>query len=218
MPSKLSKVQKHVTKKKGSKINSLHENSRDAKRLRNAGARDDRVARLGAVREKANRQWLERVFFLQDRLPDTLHPLDIEAIQALITEFLKRNDEEIEQLKAERRVGRPPSTRSTMLEQEKKVEGKEYESGFRVPNLRDEETLTRLDGWKGDWISLANLRFLRIDAGGQVKESQFPPRDLAGRSVFEEDVNFKDAWNDTFTTCNKDPECGPRYCSVSATV
>ncbi|TKA43667.1 hypothetical protein B0A54_05450 [Friedmanniomyces endolithicus] len=98
------------------------------------------------------------------------------SIQALITEFLKRNDEEIEQLKAERRVGRPPSTRFTMLEQEKRVEGKEYESGFWVPNLRDEETLTRLDGWRGDWISLANLRFLRVDAGGLVTESQFPPR------------------------------------------
>ncbi|TKA75285.1 hypothetical protein B0A55_05077 [Friedmanniomyces simplex] len=185
MPSKLAKVQKHVSKKKGSKINSLHENSRDAKRLRNAGARDDRVSRLGAVREKANRQWLERVFFFQDRLPDTLHPLDLESIQALITEYLKRNDEEIEQLKAERRVGRPPSTRFTILEQEKKVEGKEYESGFWVPNLQDEETLTRLDGWKGDWISLANLRFLRVDVGGMVKESQFPPRAFYGsRSPF----------------------------------
>ncbi|KAK5734336.1 translation machinery-associated protein 16 [Elasticomyces elasticus] len=179
MPSKLEKVRKHVTKKKGSKINSLHENSRDAKRLRHAGARDDRVARLKRIHKSANRQWLERVFFFQESLPDVLDPLDVAAIQAIIVEFLKRNDEEIEQLKSERRAGRPPSTRFTILEQEKKSEGKEYESGFWVPNLQDEVTLQRLDGWKGDWIGLANLRFLRVDGEAMVKESQFPPSGAA---------------------------------------
>lgn len=53
MPSKFAKVQKQVSKKKGGAL-ALHENSRDALRLRSAVARDDRVARLGAVREKAN--------------------------------------------------------------------------------------------------------------------------------------------------------------------
>jgi translation machinery-associated protein 16 len=176
MPSRLSKVQKHVSKKKGSKINSLHENSRDAQRLRKAGVRDDRVARLSAVREKANRQWLERIAFFQDNLPETLHPMDMEAIQSLISTYLARNNEEIEQLKAERRPGRPPSTRLTLLEQLRDGEGKEYDSGFWMPNLQDEETLVKLDGWKGEWIGLANLRFVRVMAGGTTKESQFPPR------------------------------------------
>lgn len=53
MPSKFNKVQKHVNKKKGS-TNSLHENSRDALRLRNAVIRDDKVARMSAIREKTN--------------------------------------------------------------------------------------------------------------------------------------------------------------------
>ena len=53
MPSKFAKVQKQVSKKKGGAL-ALHENSRDALRLRAAVARDDRVARLGAVREKLN--------------------------------------------------------------------------------------------------------------------------------------------------------------------
>ncbi|KAF2768988.1 hypothetical protein EJ03DRAFT_273018 [Teratosphaeria nubilosa] len=176
MPSKLSKVTKHVSKKKGSKINSLHENSRDAQRLRRAGARDDRVARLTAVREKANRQWLERVAFFADRLPDTLHPLNTEQIQELIIEFIGRNDEELDQLKADRRPGRPPVTRQTVLQQQVDAESKEFESGFYLPNLQDEQTLVRLDAWKGDWLSLGNLRFVRIDEKGNVRESQFPPR------------------------------------------
>lgn len=176
MPSKLSKVQKHVTKKKGAKATSLHENSRDAKRIRRAGARDDRVARLTAVREKANKGWLDRVAFFQDRLPETLHPLETEKIQALIQDYLSRGDEEIEQLKAERRAGRPASTRQTILEQQRKVEVEEFDSGFWLPNLQDEETLTRLDAWKGDWAGLGTLHFLRVSKDGTVLESSFPPR------------------------------------------
>ncbi|KXL47026.1 hypothetical protein M433DRAFT_57952 [Acidomyces richmondensis BFW] len=176
MPSKLAKVQKHVVKKKGSKINSLHENSRDALRLRKASARDDRVAKVTAVREKANRQWLDRVLFFQEKLPDTLHPLQVEDMQALIRDYVNRHDEELDQLKSERRPGRPPSTRQTVLEGQKDLERKEYESGLWLPNLSDEETLMKLDAWQGDWASLGSMRFLRINIQGGVFESQFPPR------------------------------------------
>lgn len=176
MPSKLAKVQKHVIKKKGNKINSLHENSRDAKRLRKAGARDDRVARLAAVRQRNNKQWTDRISFFRTRLPETLHPLEVEKIQAFISEYLTRNDGELQDLKAERRTGRPPSTRQTLLEEQRRTEEKEYESGFWAPNLQDEETLIKLEGWKGDWVGLGVLRFIRIDKAGIAKESQFPPR------------------------------------------
>ena len=176
MPSKLAKVQKRVSKKKGSKINSLHENSRDAQRLRKAGARDDRVAKSTAVREKANSIWLERIAFFQDHLPETLHPLDLDGMLSLARSYLERCDEEIEQLKAERRPGRPPGTRLTLLEQQKKQEAMEFDSGLWMPNLEDAETLVKLDAWKGDWLSLANLRFVRVGAKGEAKESQFPPR------------------------------------------
>lgn len=176
MPSKLAKVQKHVAKKKGSKITSLHENSRDAKRLRYAGARDDRVARLSATRERSNRAWIDRVAFFKQRLPETLHPLEMEEIQSLIQGYLARHDAELDLLKAERRPGRPASNRQTLLEEHKKVEEREYESGFWLPNLQDEETLLKLDKWSGDWIGLGVLRFVRVDKSSVAKESQFPPR------------------------------------------
>ena len=176
MPSKLAKVQKHVSKKKGSKAHSLHENSRDARRLRRAGARDDRVARISSVREKANRQFLERIAFFQDNLPETLHPLEAEPMRELIQEYLDRNDEEFEQMKKERRAGRPASTRQTVMEQLMEMERKEFESGFWAPNLQDAETLVKLDAWKGDWLGLSNMRFVRVARDGDVKDSQFPPR------------------------------------------
>lgn len=176
MPSKLNKVQKHVHKKKGAKINALHENSRDAQRLRKAGARDERVARVTATRQQANRPWLERIAFFQDKLPDTLHPLELDQIKDLIRQFLSRHDDELAELKAERRPGRPASTRQTLLEQQVKLEAQEYESGFWLPNLQDEETLVKLEGWGGEWLSLGVLRFIRVAKDGEAKESQFPPR------------------------------------------
>jgi len=54
--NRLSKVQKQITKKKG-KNAILHEGSRDTMRLQRAGARDDKINRLAAVREKQNRPY-----------------------------------------------------------------------------------------------------------------------------------------------------------------
>ena len=53
MPKSLAKVQKKLSKKKG-KTGSLHENSRDAQKLRRAGARLEKFERLAAARAKAN--------------------------------------------------------------------------------------------------------------------------------------------------------------------
>ncbi|KAK4612090.1 Translation machinery-associated protein 16 [Fulvia fulva] len=176
MPSKLSKVTKRVTKKKGTKINALHENSRDAQRLRRAGARDERVANMKSTKQKTNLPWLERVAFFQDRLPETLHPLNVEEMKDLVAQFLQRHDEELNALKAERRPGRPASNRQSLLEQAVKAEAQEFVSGFWLPNLQDVETLQKLDEWKGLWLGLGSLRFLRVQKDGEVKESQFPPR------------------------------------------
>lgn len=48
MARTFQKVHKHVSKKKGA-VEALHENSRDANRIRRAAARDDRVARVNAT-------------------------------------------------------------------------------------------------------------------------------------------------------------------------
>lgn len=114
--------------------------------------------------------------FFQSNLPDTLHPLPLDQIQGLVDQYLTRGVEAIESEKAERRAGRPPSTRQTMLEQQLHAEQKEYESGLWMPDLTDEQTLQRLDVWDGSWLSLGQIRFVRVQKDGTVKESQWPPR------------------------------------------
>lgn len=56
MPKSLAKVQKHISKKRGA-IEALHENSRDAKLLRRAGTRDDRVARVSAAMARGRQSY-----------------------------------------------------------------------------------------------------------------------------------------------------------------
>lgn len=52
MAKNLYKVQKKISKKRG-KLGTLHENSRDSKRLQAAGAREDKLSRVAAVTNKA---------------------------------------------------------------------------------------------------------------------------------------------------------------------
>jgi hypothetical protein len=55
MPSKVHKVQKKISKKKGSlSLKSLNENSRDARSLRRAVGRDDRIISEAETRQKQN--------------------------------------------------------------------------------------------------------------------------------------------------------------------
>ena len=56
MPVSLNKVHKHISKKRGT-IGALHENSRDAKRLRRANARDDRVSRVHATMARGRQSY-----------------------------------------------------------------------------------------------------------------------------------------------------------------
>jgi translation machinery-associated protein 16 len=55
MVKALHKVQKQISKKRGGKPTSLHENSRDSQRLRAAGAREDKLVKLLAAATRANR-------------------------------------------------------------------------------------------------------------------------------------------------------------------
>jgi len=54
MPKALSKVQKHITRKKGARAQTLHANSRDAQMVLRAGARDQKLAKTVQLRARLN--------------------------------------------------------------------------------------------------------------------------------------------------------------------
>ena len=88
----MHKVQKHISKKKGA-LEAMHENSRDAKLLRRAGARDDRVARVSASMARGRQSYgnwnpyfiypvlainlltlVDRINFFQEAIPEGATP------------------------------------------------------------------------------------------------------------------------------------------------
>jgi translation machinery-associated protein 16 len=106
-------------------------------------------------------------------------PLTVAEIQAMIDDFLGRDDEELATLQASRRAGRPPTTRETLLKQNQTMEQGEYASGFWVPDLENIDVLQKLKMWDGKWASLATLKFSRIAKDGTKKESSFPPKGMS---------------------------------------
>lgn len=106
MARSFQKVHKHVNKKKGA-VEALHENSRDAKRLRRAGARDDRVSRVQATLARGRDLFgilcqssifllgncvliwstVERVAHFQQNLPDELAPLSDSDMMELVKKY-----------------------------------------------------------------------------------------------------------------------------------
>ncbi|KAI9688862.1 MAG: hypothetical protein M1822_001219 [Bathelium mastoideum] len=175
MPSSVAKVTKQINRKKPGKLGALHENSRDAKRLRRANARDDKLNRVAAVRARKAEPFLQRVGFFQSAATEHETSFTFTETQSLVEKFLEQDEEELMQTKATRRSGRPASARQDLLQAKVDLEQKEYNSGFWLPDMEDDRNMERLREWDGEWNSLNNLIFVRITRAGKKSPSQFPP-------------------------------------------
>ncbi|GAM89320.1 hypothetical protein ANO11243_073570 [Dothideomycetidae sp. 11243] len=187
MPSSLHKVTKSITRKrqgklgKSSSLYALHENSRDAQRIRRAAARDDKVLRL----EKGRRERDGKFSFFGSMLA-MLQPALFAAtnsptqrMHALVQLFISRHESELSSLTAERRPGRPKSARHLAVEQLVAEENNEYDAGFWTLDMRDEANVKLFEEWKGEWGALGQFKFVRVCRAAQdgegVRESGFPP-------------------------------------------
>ncbi|OJJ48661.1 hypothetical protein ASPZODRAFT_63042 [Penicilliopsis zonata CBS 506.65] len=178
MPRSLQKVQKHIAKKRGV-VEALHENSRDAKLLRRAGARDDRLSRIASVMSRARRSYVDRVNYFLEALGETPALVSEDGMKELVVRYIARDAEEIEQLQKERRKGRPPSKREEALSQRTEAENKEYKTGFWMPDLSNQDNIRNLSLWNGDWSSLVTVKFVRLVKDGSMQASSFPPNGLS---------------------------------------
>ncbi|KAL1990118.1 hypothetical protein VTN49DRAFT_5957 [Thermomyces lanuginosus] len=179
MPRDLQKVQKTVRKKRGTLT--VHEKSRDAKLLRRAAAREDRLARVASTTMKARQGLLDRVAYFQECLTKATGPLTLsdETISKAIQQWIHRNDAELEELRAERRKGRPPSKREELIQERMQAEEREFRSGFYMPDVTDEDSRRQLQEWNGEWSSLSTIKFIRFAEGGRRQPSSFPPRGVS---------------------------------------
>ncbi|KAL4870753.1 hypothetical protein BDV12DRAFT_165162 [Aspergillus spectabilis] len=178
MPKSLSKVQKHISKKKGG-IDAMHENSRDAKLLRRAGSRDDRVARVSAIMARGRQSYVDRISYFQESISEETASLSDSDMADLVARYINRSVPEIEQLQSERRKGRPPVKREEALLQRTDTENKEFKTGFWMPDLSQEDVVKALVKWNGHWSGLSTMKFIRLTKDGGKQTSVFPPKGLS---------------------------------------
>ncbi|KAL5359758.1 translation machinery-associated protein 16 [Aspergillus floccosus] len=178
MPKSLHKVHKHIAKKRGA-VEALHENSRDAKRLRKANARDDRVARVTASLSRGRQSYIDRMEYFQEVVPEGTKPLSDTDLRDLVVRYINRSVPEIEQLQTERRKGRPPSKREEALVQRTDAEDREFKTGFWMPDFTSPDVIKALAAWKGDWSGLSGLKYIRLTKEGGKQPSLFPPKGLS---------------------------------------
>ena len=133
-----------------------------------------------------------RVAFFQGVAKAAEGPLEVERISGLLqrsvvrlrclgsmltlNSYLARGEEELNELKAQRRKGRPASSRQDMLQQRAATEENEYVTGFWIPDMQQVKNLEQIRLWNGEWASLNNIKFVRLSKDGMIKQSSFPPK------------------------------------------
>ena len=113
--------------------------------------------------------------FFQSAVKEHESAFTFNETQSLVEEFLKRDEEELAELKAKRRPGRPASAGQGLLQAKLDLEQQEYNSGFWLPDMEDGTTVMQLREWNGEWNSLNPMTFVRITRAGSKHSSQFPP-------------------------------------------
>jgi translation machinery-associated protein 16 len=138
---------------------------------------------------------VDRVAFFQAAVEQSATPLSEEELYVLTARlagivintqqwinfcrYIARDEEEVATLRAQRRPGRPSSNLEDHLKNRIEAEGKEFKSGFWIPDIRDDEGVMKLRAWNRDWSSLNTLKFARIGREGGMRTSTFPPKGLS---------------------------------------
>ncbi|GMM31463.1 Tma16 protein [Martiniozyma asiatica (nom. inval.)] len=161
----------------------LHPRGRKSKQLTRASLREDRVATKKFHHALQKSYELQMYQFLQQAVTATVEALaqngsldedgklvepplmSLDEIHDLLQTWISRSDEEIENLTAERRPGRPKPKKLEQLEDVRKKENHMYETGMKVPDMRDRNTMMLLNEWKGDHGGLTAMKHILLKKG-----------------------------------------------------
>ncbi|CAX45178.1 conserved hypothetical protein [Candida dubliniensis CD36] len=169
----LNKVTKNISKSAGS----LHIKGRKFKQLNRATLRDKKLQQRKSQSLERKSNELSIVFFIQSLLQENSTISDneenleeftnkkqfsLDEMKQIIEKFIHQHDEELQKLQSERRKGRPPINRQTILEEKLKYDLEIYKTGFKIPDLTDQLTVERIKEWNGTTGATTTMRFIRV--------------------------------------------------------
>ncbi|KAL6941780.1 hypothetical protein ACO0RG_002918 [Hanseniaspora osmophila] len=180
MPSgkSLVKVQKSI----GDRKHKVHPKGRKFAQLAKATLRDSRVAAKKKAHSDQRSNELQRYSFIQEIInSDSFKDKDVftpEELIVFVEQFIARDDEELDELKAKRRADRPPANKQMLLEQKRKFEDNEFVAGFLAPNITDVTSVKALRGWNGTFGGLNACQKIRITKHGDISNEKASTKDV----------------------------------------
>ncbi|KAI5957985.1 TMA16 [Candida theae] len=158
----LNKVSKNLSKSTGS----MHIKGRKFKQLNRATVRDKKLKlqKVESIERKSNELLIVSFFQEQivndDQVDKSSYTLS--EIQALIQQFIDQDRQQLDEAKSEHRKGRPISNKQKLLTEKVKHEEHLFATGYKVPDLSHEETVTRLRNWNGTTGATTGFKFINI--------------------------------------------------------
>ena len=175
----LNKVTKNISKSTGS----LHIKGRKFKQLNRATLRDKKLQqrKSQSLERKSNELSIVfsfRVYYKKNTANDggdedeeegenfkefsNKKQFTLDEMKQIIEKFIHQNDDELQRLQSERRKGRPPTNRQTILEEKLKYDLEIYRTGFKIPDLTDQLTVERIKEWNGTTGATTTMKFIRV--------------------------------------------------------
>lgn len=141
-----------------------HPYSRRATQLARVAHRKDKLNQAKSVRSRSSNAKVDRLSTLILMLPDDIDALpDLASVHSFVADsFLTRHNDELQELKADRRPGRPPHKREIELKEIIAKELQEYNEGLELPDLTNATNVKLLREWQGDPQALPLFRMVRI--------------------------------------------------------
>lgn len=156
----LNKVTKNLTKSTGQ----MHVKGRKFKQLNRATLRDQKITLKKMKHQEQKDRELYGIQFMKDSVNENSDQevFLLEQMKSFIEAYISRNDEELKELKDQRRPGRPATSRQLQLEVAINDEKQVYLTGFRIPDLSNKETVERLKLWNGTNGGTTVLKFIHV--------------------------------------------------------
>ncbi|KAH9039305.1 hypothetical protein EDB85DRAFT_2072501 [Lactarius pseudohatsudake] len=148
----------------------FHPESRKAGQLARKQLRKSKLAGHATKRAKLHSAKADFYGFFFHAIPEEEAEggvvLTLPELHELVADvWLTRNDAELEEERAERRKGRPKSTKECRLEELKLREVEEYRTGLEVPDLTHRENVALYRTWDQREVAFVQmLRFIRISS------------------------------------------------------
>ncbi|KAH3902359.1 related to Translation machinery-associated protein 16 [Saccharomycodes ludwigii] len=164
----LIKVQKSIGKNK----HKVHPKGRKFAQLARASLRDSKVAAKKKAYQDQKSNALLRYKFIQDIINSnsfkektTFSP---QELFIFIEQFIARDDEEIKDLESKKKPNRPTSNKQLLLENKRKLEKNEFQTGFLCCDLTDVDSVKALRNWNGTFGGLNNFKKIRINSKAEI--------------------------------------------------